>query len=198
MPDIPLHIIQRGNNRVPCFGCDSDYLAYLDMLGECALDCGCAIHAYVLMTNHVHLLLSPDDVDSPSIMMQRLGRRYVRYFNHRHHRTGTLWEGRFRSCLVLDAEYLLTCYRYIELNPVRARMVASPRDYPWSSYRTNALGYPDQIVKPHRVYTGMGEDAQTRQAAYNRMFDDALSDETLEQIRSASNGNRALGEQGRE
>jgi putative transposase len=193
LPSVPLHIIQRGNNRVPCFAAQNDYLAYLEMLRECAFDCGCALHAYVLMTNHVHLLLSPDDDDSVSTMMQRLGRRYVLYFNRRHARTGTLWEGRFRSSLVQDERYLMICYRYIELNPVRASMVASPSDYPWSSYRANALGRQSSLLTPHLLYTALGSDAATRQTAYRHLFSEALSDEALDQLRQAGNGNRPLG-----
>jgi putative transposase len=145
------------------------------------------------MTNHVHLLLSPDDADGPSSLMQRLGRRYVRYFNDRHHRTGTLWEGRFRSCLVADNAYFLTCHRYIELNPVRAGMTSTPAEYPWSSYRANGLGHDDEIITPHLIYRSMGEDEQTRQASYRELFKEMLPEDLLEQIRRASNGNRALG-----
>jgi putative transposase len=193
LPSIPLHIIQRGNNRTPCFVSQNDYLVYLDMLRECAFDCGCALHAYVLMTNHVHLLLSPSEDDSVSTMMQRLGRRYVLYFNRRHGRTGTLWEGRFRSSLVQDERYLMICHRYIELNPVRACMVDAPSDYPWSSYRANALGQQDSLLTPHLLYTRLGSDSMTRQTAYQQQFNEALSDETLAQVRQAGNSNRPLG-----
>jgi putative transposase len=193
LPSVPLHIIQRGNNRLPCFGCRSDYLVYLDMLRECAYDYGCALHAYVLMTNHVHLLLSPSEQSSPSMLMQRLGQRYVQYFNRRHERTGTLWEGRYRSCLVLDDRYFLACQRYIELNPVRANMVDAPESYPWSSYRINALGESSTLVTPHPVYAGLHPDKSARHAAYRQLFTEALSDHLLDEIRQASNGNRPLG-----
>ncbi|WP_296942237.1 transposase [uncultured Massilia sp.] len=193
MPDVPLHIIQRGNNRIPCFGHPSDYLVYLDVLRECAQDCDCAVHAYVLMTNHVHLLMSPGDTDGPSRLMQRLGQRYVQYFNRRHARTGTLWEGRFRSCLVMDAHYLMACHRYIELNPVRAGMVATPSDYPWSSYRINALGDDSDIITPHPVYSDMAADPPARQATYRKFFEQDLAADMLEQIRYASNSSRPLG-----
>jgi putative transposase len=192
LPSVPLHIIQRGNNRVPCFVAQTDYLAYLDMLGECAFDCGCALHAYVLMTNHVHLLLSPDDCDSASMMMQRLGRRYVRYFNRRYDRTGTLWEGRFRSSLVQDERYLMVCHRYIELNPVRACMVDLPADYPWSSHLTNAFGHRSTFLTPHLAYMGLGDDPMARQGAYRHLFSETLSKEVLDHIRQAGNGNRPL------
>ena len=193
LPSVPLHIIQRGNNRLPCFVGPNDYLVYLDMLRECAIDCGCALHAYVLMSNHVHLLLSPDDDDSASMMMQRLGRRYVRYFNHRHARTGTLWEGRFRSSLVQDERYLMICHRYIELNPVRARMVDAPSGYHWSSHSTNAFGQPSALLTPHPAYTGLGGSPIARQAAYRQLFSEALSEDVLDQVRQAGNGNRPLG-----
>jgi putative transposase len=168
-------------------------LVYLEMLRECAFDCNCAIHAYVLMTNHVHLLLSPGDGSSVSVMMKRLGCRYVLYFNRRHDRTGTLWEGRFHSSLVQDERYLMICYRYIELNPVRARMVEKPSDYPWSSHRANAFGREERLLTPHSLYTRLGGDPRTRQSAYQHLFSDALSDETMVQVRLASRGNRPLG-----
>ena len=193
LPSVPLHIIQRGNNRNPCFTHQNDYLVYLDMLRECALDSGCAVHAYVLMSNHVHLLLSPDDGASVSTMMRRLGQRYVQYFNRRHARTGTLWEGRFRSCLIQDDRYFLICHRYIELNPVRACMVDAPADYPWSSHRPNAFGQEDPLLTPHVTYTGLGSDRATRQAAYRHLFSEVLSEELLGELRLASNGNRPLG-----
>ena len=193
LPSVPLHIIQRGNNRIPCFASRNDYLVYLDMLRECAYDCGCAVHAYVLMTNHVHLLLSPDDDDGVSTMMQRLGRRYVLYFNRRHARTGTLWEGRFRSSLVQDERYLMICHRYIELNPVRAHMAHVPSDYQWSSHLANAFGQQNSLLTPHVVYTRLGGDPMTRQSAYRDLFTEALSDDDLHQVRQAGNRNRPLG-----
>jgi putative transposase len=193
LPSVPLHVIQRGNNRLPCFACRSDYLVYLDMLRECAYDCGCALHAYVLMTNHTHLLFSPDDEHGASVLMQRLGQRYVQYFNRRHTRTGTLWEGRFRSCLVLDEQYFLACQRYIELNPVRAQMVDEPEHYPWSSYRINAFGQHSFLIKPHLAYLRLHHETIPRQAAYRQLCGEALPDQLLAEIRDASNGNRSLG-----
>jgi putative transposase len=163
------------------------------MLRECAFDCGCAVHAYVLMTNHVHLLLSPSDGDSVSMMMKRLSCRYVLYFNRRHDRTGTLWEGRFHSSLVQDERYLMICHRYIELNPVRARIVDAPSDYPWSSHPANAFGREDSLLTPHPLYTRLGSDARTRQTAYQHLFSEALSEASLVQVRQAGKGNRPLG-----
>ena len=193
LPSVPLHVIQRGNNRLPCFTCRSDYLVYLDILRECAYDCGCTLHAYVLMTNHTHLLLSPDDEYGASGLMKRLGQRYTQYFNRNHTRTGTLWEGRFRSCLVLDEQYFLACQRYIELNPVRARMVEKPEDYPWSSYRANAFGQDSPLVEPHPAYLRLHQEAIARLAIYRQLCGDALPDQLIAQIRDASNGRRPLG-----
>jgi putative transposase len=177
----------------PCFIHENDHLVYLDMLRECAYDVGCALHAYVLMTNHAHLLLSPEGEDSVSTMMQRLGQRYVQYFNRRHGRTGTLWEGRFRSSLVQDERYFLICHRYIELNPVRAQMVDRPADYRWSSYRANAFGHDNPLITPHPLYSSLGAIPFACRMAYQGLFDDVLSAELVDEIRHASNRNRRLG-----
>ena len=177
---------------MPCFHLQNDYSTYLEMLRECAFDAGCAVHAYVLMSNHVHLLLSPDTADSASAMMQRLGQRYVQYFNRRHTRTGTLWEGRFRSSPVDDERYFLICQRYIELNPVRANMVDSPADYPWSSHLANAYGQKNTLVTPHVIYASLGNTPAIRYAAYRGLCADALSEEVLEEVRKAGNSNRPL------
>lgn len=193
LPAVPLHIIQRGNNRNPCFASETDYLVYLSLLRQYAAAAACQIHAYVLMTNHVHLLLSSGSGDGPSMLMRRLGQHYVQYFNRRHQRTGTLWEGRFRSCLVEQERYLLICQRYIELNPVRAHMVSDPGGYPWSSFRANALGEDNPLVTPHVVYEGLGMHASERRSAYRHLFQEALSEQLLAQIRYASNSNSPLG-----
>lgn len=136
LPNVPLHIIQRGNNRQACFYADEDYNFYLTWLREYADKTGCRIHAYALMTNHVHLLISADQTETPGALMKALGQRYVQYVNRTYRRSGTLWEGRFRSCLIQEESYLLSCYRYIELNPVRANMVEHPEQYRWPSYKT--------------------------------------------------------------
>jgi putative transposase len=196
LPAVPLHIIQRGNNRSPCFASETDYLVYLSLLGKYAATSACQVHAYVLMTNHVHLLLSSGHKDGPSMLMRRLGQHYVQYFNRRQQRTGTLWEGRFRSCLVEQARYLLICQRYIELNPVRAHMVSDPGGYPWSSFRTNALGEDNPLITPHVVYMGLGKHASERRSAYRYLFQEAMSDQLLDQIRYASNSNSPLGPDG--
>ena len=193
LANIPLHLIQRGNNRQACFFADEDYRFYLDRLAECSTKYGVWIHAYVLMTNHVHLLLSAGRADAPSAMMKALGQRYVQYINRTYRRSGTLWEGRFRSCLTQQETYLLACQRYIELNPVRAGMVTHPAEYRWSSYRANAQGEPDALVQAHPIYAALELDAQSRQAAYRELFRYELDPGQVDEIRQATNGNYALG-----
>jgi putative transposase len=193
VPGVPWHIIQRGNNRSACFYADEDYLRYLHHLGELATKFGCAIHAYVLMTNHVHLLLTPEREDSCALLMKHLGQRYVQYINRSYRRSGTLWEGRFKSCLTQTEDYVLSCYRYIEMNPVRVAMVQHPDQYRWSSYRANAEGKADAIVTPHEMYSRLGADDAARQQAYQQLFHAHLEQPIIEQIRSATNGNYVLG-----
>ncbi|MDZ4263309.1 MAG: transposase [Pseudomonadota bacterium] len=193
LPNVPIHLIQRGNNRQPCFFADEDYRRYLDWLAEYAGKAGCRIHAYVLMTNHVHLLLSSDRPDACSVLMKSLGQRYVQYVNRVYRRSGTLWEGRFRSCPVQEEAYLLSCQRYIELNPVRANMVEHPAEYRWSSYRANAQGEVGHLVRPHSLYATLGGDADSRQAAYRELFRYELEPGMVDEIRRTTNGNFALG-----
>jgi len=195
LPGIPWHILQRGNNRSACFYGDEDHRRYLDTLREMAGKYHCAIHAYVLMTNHVHLLLTPERPDSAGLLMKHLGQRYVQYVNRTYRRSGTLWEGRFRSCLTQSEDYVLTCYRYIELNPVRADMVQHPRDYRWSSYRANAEGATDPCLTPHDEYSRLGRSVPERYAAYRALFTAHLDPQHLTAIRTATNGNYALGNQ---
>ncbi len=193
LPNVPLHLIQRGNNRQACFFADEDYRFYLDWLAEYAEKTDCRVHAYVLMTNHVHLLLSPGHAGAAGALMKALGQRYVQYVNRIYRRSGTLWEGRFRSCPTQEETYLLACQRYIELNPVRAGMVEHPAEYPWSSYRANAQGEADALLKPHRLYQALGRDAADRQAAYRELFRHELESGLVDEIRRATNGNFALG-----
>jgi len=168
IPGQPQHIIQRGNNRQIIFAAEADYQFFRDALVEAAAKRGLAIHAYVWMTNHVHLLATPEFDDSIGKTFQSVGRRYVQYFNYSYKRSGTLWEGRYRATVVDSERYLLTLMRYIELNPVRAGMVAAPQDYPWSSYRRNALGEggPNaDWLSSHEEYSSLGRDnkwGQTR------------------------------------
>ena len=183
VPGQALHIIQRGNNRQVTFFSDEDYLKYLETLGQLAQQYGCFIHAYVLMCNHIHLLVTPSHADSVPLMMQGIGRTYVRYVNRKYSRSGTLWEGRYKSALIDSERYLLTCSRYIELNPVRAGMVTGPGRYRWSSYRTNALGRADRCVTPHALYRCLGPNTVARSQAYRALFNAEVSEEALELIR---------------
>ncbi|MDH5587161.1 MAG: transposase [Nitrospirota bacterium] len=193
VPGVPLHVIQRGNNRGKLFDQITDYQNYLEWLKEATQSHRCAIHAYVLMTNHVHLLVTPTHEDSLPKAFQSLGRRYVQYFNRTYERTGTLWEGRYRATLIESETYLLTCCRYIELNPVRAEMVRHPRDYRWSSYHFHADGKADPLLAPHSLYQHLGETAEARQQAYRSLFRQHLSGETLDAIREATNKAWVLG-----
>ena len=193
LPGIAQHIVQRGNDRQPCFADDGDYLHYRQELSEAALKHRCALHAYVLMTNHVHLLVTPAEPGAASRMMQAIGRRYVACFNARYRRTGTLWEGRFKSALVDDEGYVLTCYRYIELNPVRARMVANPGAYRWSSHAHNAQGLHEARITSHPAYAALGSDASSRQEAYRTLIDEALSPDQLAAVRTHTQQQRVLG-----
>ncbi len=193
VPGIPWHIIQRGNNRSVCFHAEADYRRYLDELSGLAVRFDCRVHAYVLMTNHVHLLLTPGKVDSAALLMKHLGQRYVQYVNRTYRRSGTLWEGRFRSCLTQSEDYVLACYRYIELNPVRAGMVRHPRDYRWSSFHVNGDGRSDVLVSPHERYLALGQMAESRREAYRQLLRARMDDEMLTQIRGATNGNYVLG-----
>lgn len=190
---IPWHIIQRGHNRTPCFYADADYRYYLHTLREQAKIYPCAVHAYVLMTNHVHLLLTPREAGNASMLMKHLGQRYAQYINKTYRRSGTLWEGRFRSCLTRDDAYVLACYRYIELNPVRAGLVKDPSEFPWSSYRRNALGADHPLLTSHCLYDGLGQTADERQVVYRALFRAHPDAKIIEDIRQATNGNYALG-----
>lgn len=190
---IPQHVIQRGNNRKPCFFEDDDRHRYLEWLRKAAEQYGGFVHAYVLMTNHVHLLATGTGVGTIGRIMQSLGRRYVRYVNSSYRRTGTLWEGRYKACLVDSDRYLLTCYRYIELNPVRAGMVSTPGDYRWSSYNRNALGMTDDVITPHATYESMGPSDAERFLAYQDLFRNSIDNDDLEAIRRHVNQGKVLG-----
>ena len=179
LPGQPQHVIQRGNNRDIIFVDNSDYRFYLEKLYDGCVRFGCKLHAYVLMTNHTHLLLTPITEKAIGQTMQSLGRYYVQYFNYRYQRTGTLWEGRYKSTLIDAEDYLLTCYRYIELNPVRAGMVEHPRDYRWSSYRCNALGVHDPLITEHALYGQLGCNAGERQGAYRELLQHHISQDAL-------------------
>jgi putative transposase len=191
---IPWHIIQRGNNRQACFYAAADYQRYLQDLGHQAGKFCCLIHAYCLMTNHVHLLVTPERADSAALMMKHLGQRYVQYINRTYRRSGTLWEGRFRSCLAQKETYVLVCYRYIELNPVRAGMVDHPAEYVWSSYRSNGQGMKNALLDPHPLYRALGQTREARCRHYRDLFRVHLEPELIGEIRQATNGNYVLGD----
>ncbi len=189
----PQHIILRGNNRQPVFNAGEDYRYFLDKLKDSANKHQCDIHAYVLMTNHVHLLVTPHTEEGISKMIQMLGRYYVHYFNATYSRTGTLWEGRYKASLIDSETYALLCYRYIELNPVRANMVQHSSEYPWSSYRTNALGDYSDLVTPHSTYWALGHDEESRQENYRSLFDGHIDAKSLDEIRESTNKAWVLG-----
>jgi putative transposase len=193
VPDLPQHVIQRGNNRAPMFRSPADYRVFREYLGSACTHHGCALHACVLMTNHVHLLATPSTAGAIGKAMQSVGRRYVAYFNAAYQRTGTLWEGRFRATVIDSEHYLFTCFRYIELNPVRAGMVREPWSYPWSSHLANAFGVSDALLSPHTQYTALGEGEAERLSAYRALFADPLDDVTLDTIRESTNRAWALG-----
>jgi putative transposase len=191
---LPLHITHRGNNKADCFFQQEDHLSYLRLLAEHAEEHDCAVHAYVLMTNHVHLLLTPERADGVSHLMKDVAQRYTQRINKVRERTGSLWEGRFKSCIVDSESYLLRCQRYIEMNPVRAGLVAHPADYPWSSFRTNAYGAPSEVVRPHPLYEALGTVERDRLIAYQSLFIGRLPEADLQAIRLATRGGFALGD----
>jgi putative transposase len=191
--NVPQHVILRGNNREAIFANDEDCHFFKEVLVDAAKRYGLSIHAYVLMTNHIHLLASPETAESLPKTLQRLGRRYVQYFNYRYKRTGTLWEGRYRATVVEAETYLFECMRYIELNPVRAGMVAHPKDFPWSSYRANAEEEADVLVTPHLEYRRLGANASERQIAYRILAKEPLDAEQLTAVRESTNKGWALG-----
>ena len=195
LPGVPLHVVQRGVNRQACFLDGLDKQRYLDYLRSCLAPAPCCLHAYVLMNNHVHLLLSTQSTGSLSSLMKVLNQRYGQYFNWRHGRTGSLWEGRYKSCLVQGERYLLICQRYIELNPVRAGIVALPGQYCWSSYRSNAQGMHDDLLSPHPLYLMLGSNELERQKIYRSLFQDELNERCIGQLREAVNAEFAVGDQ---
>jgi len=193
LPNIPQHVVQRGNNRQATFVEHEDFSVYLDKLKQYALEYGVQVHAYVLMTNHVHLLLTPTTASGVSKLMQSLGRYYVHYFNKTYQRTGTLWEGRYKSTLVDTERYFLLVSRYIELNPVRANMVAHPVEYIWSSYQHNAAGKAIELITEHELYKALGLTPQSRQANYRALFKIAIPADTQAEIKSATDKMWVLG-----
>ena len=193
VPDVPVHIVHRGHDRADCFFEEADYRVYLDYLRGYAPQFGCGVHAYCLMTNHVHLLLTPREPTSCAQLMKHVAQRYSKRLNARHGRTGTVWEGRFYSGLVETENYLLACYRYIELNPVRARLAQHPSDYRWSSYRANTHTRLDDFVTPHAAYLALAAAAPERAAVYAALCNTSLNRDVLEEIRKATRGGYSMG-----
>jgi putative transposase len=192
LPDVALHIIQRGHDRQACFRDDTDRMVYLALLRDCLAKSRCALHSYCLMTNHVHLLLTPPDGRACAVLMRNFGQRYVQYFNRRYDRTGTLWEGRPRSCLVESTRYVLACYRYIELNPVRAGMVDRAAAFKWSSHDGNTGRVDEPLLTPHAEYLALADDQRARRVAYQHLFTSADDPRFLAEVRDATNGGYPL------
>jgi REP-associated tyrosine transposase len=193
IPVFPHHIIQRGNNRQTIFFADDDYHYFLDCLQLAKMKYACRIYAYVLMTNHVHLLVEPAHGENLSRLMQSVGRRYVRYINIKYRRSGTLWEGRFKSAVVSRDEHLMQCSRYIEMNPVRAGLVSQPAEYRWSSYRFRALGIADQLLDPDPWYRALAEEVVEQQRIYREWVASRIPNEEWYRIRNATQKGRVIG-----
>lgn len=193
LPGVPLHLVQRGIDRQPIFHTDRDRKVFLSALDGAARAHGVQVHSYVLMPNHVHLLVTGAQADSVSRMMQSLGRRYVRHVNDTHGRAGTLWDGRYKACLVDSGPWLMAVHRYIELNPVRAGLAAEPGDYRWSSFRHHALGEADPVVTPHAFLAALGEDAEIRRQIYRDLASRGLGASEIEAIRGLTKQGRAFG-----
>ena len=193
LPGIPQHIVQRGVDRRPCFVLEVHYREYLRHLRDLADRFGCHVHAYVLMCNHVHLLATPVERGGVGRLMQALGRRYVGFFNFHMERTGTLWEGRFKSCLVDNEAYVLRCYRYIELNPVRAGITVDPGSFEWSSFRTNGVGLADPLIVQHAAYLSLGRSTPERTDAYQSFVAQGCGSVEADEIRAMTSRHRAFG-----
>lgn len=192
-PGIPVHVFQRGHNKDVIFYQDEDYFHYLRCLKAAADQCGCAVHAYVLMTNHVHLLLTPESSDAISTLFQQVGLHFVTYMNRTYQRRGSLWEGRHKGNMIDTEGYFLSCMRYIELNPVRAGMVDHPALYRWSSYAANALGSDNVIIQQHAQYLDLGHDPVSRQTVYRSLFAVEIASDELGMIRASLSSGTPLG-----
>src|SRR5579859_7002734 len=196
-PGFPVHLTHRGNARQAIFRRPADFGVYKHYLKEAIEHHGVSLNAYVLMTNHVHLMLTPRDATGISKALHSASRRYARYFNARYRRTGTLWEGRFHAAVIRSEHYLFACHRYIDLNPVRAGIVAHPEQYDWSSHRFYAHGVRDDLVTPYSIITQMSTDPVRRQAAYKALFEMAGDAKDYDAIRRATRSGRSIGSAGR-
>src|SRR4051812_17873506 len=193
VPDVAVHVVQRAHDRADCFFQEADYHAYLDALREYAMKFDCRVHAYCLMTNHVHLLLTPTEPTGCAQLMKHVAQRYSKRVNLRHGRSGTLWEGRFHSGLAANEHYALACYRYIDLNPVRAGLVQRAADYRWSSYRANTCAQLEHFLSPHATYLAIANAAPERAAGYAALCDTSLEQTVMEDIRKATRGGCSMG-----
>jgi putative transposase len=193
LPGVAVHAIQRANNRSACFASDEDRAFYLFHLGRILVRARCKLHAYCLMGNHVRLLLTPEEIGACSNLMKGIGQLYSQYVNKLYKKSGHVWEGRFKSCLVQSEQYVLACYRYIELNPVRAGLATRADQYQWSSYRANAAGEKSELLTPHHEYLRLGTTREERQAVYRDLFRMVQGCE-LERIRAATNAGYVLGD----
>jgi len=189
-----VHVTNRGNNKMMTFREEQDYETFLWFLRFAAVKYKLDVHSYAVMSNHYHVMVTPTSPLGLSRGMQSLGRRYVRYFNDRYERTGTLWEGRFRTALIVDERYWLTCLRYVEMNPVRAGIVGSPDSYRWSSYRTHAFGERDPVISPHAVFDGLATRADQRQEVWRRMCAPPVQIEQLAALRKSIRDGIVIGE----
>ena len=192
-PGLPVHVFQRGHNKESVFFETEDYLTYLRILKESAESSGCLIHAYVLMTNHVHLLVTPESSAAISLLFQSIGRHYVPYINKTYQRRGSLWEGRHKGNIIESEAYFLSCMRYIEMNPVRAGMVDHPAKYRWSSYAANALGIDNAVIYIHEQYLALGNTPESRQSGYRGLFEIKADADELAIIRASLSSGTPLG-----
>lgn len=193
VPGQPHHLIQRGNDRRLIFREDADYRMFLDWLGSAACQFNVALHAYVLMPNHLHLLATPTDSTGLARMMQWVGRYYVPYFNHKYERVGTLWQGRYKTSVIDSERYLMVCMRYIELNPLRARLTTDAAQYRWSSYAHHSGAHADALITDHALYWALGNTPFAREAAYRALFEQALSERQISELAEVTLNGRALG-----
>ena len=193
IPDHPMHIMHRGNNKQHIFNTEDDMVRIKEDISYGLKKSGCCLHAYVIMSNHLHLLVTPESKEQLAIFMQAMANRYVRYFNSLHKRTGTIWEGRYKSCLVDSDSYLFSLYKYIEMNPVKASMVNNASEYPWSSYPYNALGEPDKLITEHNLYTALGKTSELRCHSYKGLFERLDIDQQRKQITKATLAGEVFG-----
>ncbi|MEO7325469.1 MAG: transposase [Dokdonella sp.] len=193
LPGIPQHVVQRGNHRLPCFLDSSDRRQYLHLLNDALHATGCELHAYVLMDNHVHMLITSPEIGAIAALMQKVGRSYVGQFNARHRRTGTLWEGRYKACLVESESHVQRCHQYIDLNPLRARVTDEPTNYPCSSCSSHCGQWVDRLLTPHPAHAALGTTPDARAQAYRQLLREALSEDHLTTLRNYLQQQRALG-----